>query len=238
MGRPQPRLPDLTEYGANDQQLDRRLFVQVLCFGESVPTEHLIEDLDEAPFPAVLYEQLNDPEGVALVTWNEDPAFFTEELRCWLGEMSFSAGVFQPQLSMLGRTYALGHEQNLEDWLVHKPPRTLCGEAGEWAIWYPLRRAGAFEGLADEDKARIMREHAEIGMGFAMGGHGSDVRLACHGLDVNDNDFVIGLIGPQLHPLSAMVQTMRSTEQTSRYLERLGPFVVGRRVFASDLADD
>src|SRR2546421_36097 len=54
-----------------------------------------------------------------------------------------------------------------------------------------------------------------------------DVRLACHGLDVHDNDFVIGLIGRELHPLSHLVQTMRKTAQTSQYLQTLGPFFVG-----------
>jgi chlorite dismutase len=29
-----------------------------------------------------------------------------------------------------------------------------------------------------------------------------DVRLACHGLDAGDNEFVIGLVGRELHPLS------------------------------------
>jgi len=42
---------------------------------------------------------------------------------------------------------------------------------------------------------------------------------------------VIGLIGKELYPLSALVQTMRKTQQTSLYLERLGPFFVGRAMW-------
>ena len=61
-----------------------------------------------------------------------------------------------------------------------------------------------------------------------------DIRLACHGLDKEDNDFVIGLIGKDLFPLSAIVQKMRTTQQTSLYLERLGPFLVGRVVWQSE----
>jgi chlorite dismutase len=61
-----------------------------------------------------------------------------------------------------------------------------------------------------------------------------DVRLACFGLDRDDNDFVIGLIGKELHPLSAVVQAMRNTQQTSRYLDRLGPFFVGRAIWQSE----
>jgi chlorite dismutase len=53
------------------------------------------------------------------------------------------------------------------------------------------------------------------------------VRLACHGLDVADNDFVIGLIGKELHPLSHVVGAMRKTRQTAELMEQMGPFFVG-----------
>ena len=65
-------------------------------------------------------------------------------------------------------------------------------------------------------------------MAFGAADYAHDVRLACHGLDRDDNDFVIGLIGKDLFPLSAVVQAMRKTQQTSLYLDRLGPFFVGR----------
>jgi chlorite dismutase len=70
-------------------------------------------------------------------------------------------------------------------------------------------------------------------MTFGAGDLAHDVRLACHGLDRDDNDFVIGLIGKELFPLSAVVQSMRKTQQTSLYLDRLGPFLVGRAVWPS-----
>ncbi len=47
----------------------------------------------------------------------------------------------------------------------------------------------------------------------------------------DDNDFVIGILGAELFPLSAVVQRMRKTRQTSRYLSRLGPFFVGRALW-------
>ncbi len=70
-------------------------------------------------------------------------------------------------------------------------------------------------------------EHGGVGMAFGRAGLGYDIRLACHGLDKLDNDFVVGLLGPELHPLSTIVQRMRKTRQTSLHLERLGPFFVG-----------
>jgi chlorite dismutase len=78
---------------------------------------------------------------------------------------------------------------------------------------------------------QILKEHGQIGRRFGDAGAAADVRLACHGLDKNDNDFVIGLIGKELHPLSALVEAMRPTTQTSQYIEKLGPFFVGRAIW-------
>ncbi len=60
-----------------------------------------------------------------------------------------------------------------------------------------------------------------------------DIRLACHGLDKNDNDFVIGVLGRELYPCSAVIQAMRKTKQTSQYLESLGPFFIGKAIWQS-----
>ena len=51
----------------------------------------------------------------------------------------------------------------------------------------------------------------------------------------SDKD-MLGLIGKELFPLSAIVQTMRKTQQTSLYLDRLGPFFVGKALWQSALA--
>ena len=72
-------------------------------------------------------------------------------------------------------------------------------------------------------------------MSFGAGDFAHDVRLACHGLDKVDNDFVVGLVGKDLFPLSAVVQAMRKTQQTALYLDRLGPFFVGRALWQSPL---
>jgi chlorite dismutase len=87
--------------------------------------------------------------------------------------------------------------------------------------------------LPPEEQRVILAEHGAIGMSFGAADLAHDVRLACHGLDKVDNDFVIGLIGKELFPLSHIVQSMRKTQQTSLYLEHLGPFFVGRAVWQS-----
>ena len=106
----------------------------------------------------------------------------------------------------------------------------MLNDDWRWAVWYPLRRNGAFEQLQPDEQRRILAEHGAIGKAFGAADYAHDVRLACHGLDRSDNDFVIGLMGRELFPLSAVVQSMRKTQQTSLYLDRLGPFFVGRKV--------
>ena len=93
------------------------------------------------------------------------------------------------------------------------------------------RRSGAFELLEGREKGGILREHATIGRAYGVQDLAHDVRLACHGLDRNDNEFVIGLVGKDLHPLSHVVQKMRGTRQTAEYIQQMGPFFVGKAVW-------
>jgi chlorite dismutase len=176
---------------------------------------------------------VNDPTGVALLTLSETPEAFVSEYRSFLRSPPFSALVPKPELTMLGRTYAIGYEQDLEETLVERPRRRVLDPELPWAIWYPLRRSGSFEQLSKREQDTILMEHGGIGMAFGRAGLGYDIRLACHGLDRDDNDFVVGLLGPELHPLSIIVQRMRKTKQTSLHLERLGPFFVGRVAWQS-----
>ena len=80
-----------------------------------------------------------------------------------------------------------------------------------------------------------MFEHAMIGQSYAQAGYAYDIRLACFGLDQNDNEFVIGLVGPELYPLSRLIQEMRHTQQTAKYIDSLGPFFVGKVCWQSPL---
>ena len=137
---------------------------------------------------------------------------------------------------MFGRTYASGFETDLEDWLLRRPRRTALNPAWPWGIWYPLRRNGRLRpARRPRSRAAIIREHSVLGRAYGEADLAHDVRLACHGLDVHDNDFVIGLVGRELHPLSHLVQAMRKTAQTSQYLQTLGPFFVGHAIWQSPL---
>ena len=135
---------------------------------------------------------------------------------------------YRPEMTMIGRTYSSGREPDLEEWLINKPLQNVLNPDFPWAIWYPLRRNPEFYRLEHRERGKILAEHAMLGRSYAAGGHASDIRLACFGLDTNDNEFVIGLVGPELYPLSRLIQDMRQTEQTTKYIESLGPFFVGK----------
>ena len=75
-----------------------------------------------------------------------------------------------------------------------------------WAVWYPLRRIGAFNRLPRAEQGKILMEHGMLGRRYGEAGYAVDVRLECHGLDRDDNEFVIGLIGPDLFPAVAARQ--------------------------------
>ena len=221
--------------GGVQQTSDRRMFFQLLVFTGAAQTEPLVEALKSASFESVLYEDANNPNGVGLLTWSDNPEFFVGELRAFLNHR-FSSLTLRPEFTMFGRTYSLGHEPNLEDWLLDRPRRTVTMPEWNWHVWYPLRRKGEFNALPQEEQMNILRERGRIGHSFGEAGLATDMRLACFALDQNDNDFVIGLIGKELFPLSACVQAMRKTKQTASYMEKMGPFFVGKAVWQSTVA--
>jgi len=242
----EPGLPqiDTNEYGGKGpdgerQQLDRRLFMQLLVFRSPADVSAadsigaLSELLGARSIASVLYADVNDPRGIGVLTWSEDPAHFVSGVRPALAEPFARRLELRPELTMLGRTYSSGHEPRLAWWLLEKPRENVLNESYPWAVWYPLRRTGAFAKLDPKEQSSILREHAQIGFAYGKQGLAHDIRLACHGLDASDNEFVIGLVGPSLHPLSHLVQAMRKTRQTSEFIAQMGPFFVGHAVWRS-----
>ncbi|MBI3403789.1 MAG: chlorite dismutase family protein [Acidobacteria bacterium] len=230
-----PEPPDISEKGGmkdgQPQRSDQRLFMQFMALGGCADAGPLADALARAKISGVLYEDVNDPRGIGLLTFSDDPDFFLDRVRPVLNGSGFSTLIQKPEYTMLGRTYAIGYEPDLAEVLLHRPRRTVLNPLWKWGVWYPLRRSGKFAQLPADEQRVILAEHGAIGMSFGVGDYAHDIRLACHGLDKSDNDFVVGLIGKDLYPLSAIVQTMRKTQQTSLYLERLGPFFIGRAVW-------
>ena len=232
-GKPDGVTVDVAERGANGQTSNRRLFMQLQAFGGCGEPKTLAASLERSQIDAVLYADLHDPRGVAVLSFAEDPAFFVTRLREVLSSEPFAGLDRKAELTMLGRTYSSGFEPDLEDWLLHRPRRTVLNHAWPWAVWYPLRRTGAFAKLPAHEQGAILREHGTIGRAYGDADLAHDIRLACHGLDTHDNDFLIGLVGKELQPLSHLVQAMRKTAQTSEFIASLGPFFVGHAIWQS-----
>ena len=227
-------LPDMSEKGRRQGRqisLDRRLFMKFTAYRGSA--EEATRALAKSGLEGALYRDANDPYGIGIMVLADDPALFVTDLREVFNDGPFNGMDHRREFDMLGRTYAIGYEPDLEEVLFDRPRRRILDPELRWAVWYPLQRSKAFYRLSDERQREILAEHGGIGRRYGEAGLAGDVRLACHGLDRNDNDFVIGLVGRQLHPLSALVREMRATEQTSQYLDRLGPFFVGHVAWQS-----
>jgi chlorite dismutase len=229
---------DVNEYGGKKdgerQVMNRRLFMQLLVFdvpegNDADETGHdLAGVLADRKISGVIYADAMSPRGLGLLTWHEDPAHFVTAVRPLFAHGALRKVVMRPSFAMLGRTYSTGHEPDLEYVLLRRPIHNVLLEDLAWHVWYPLRRTGAFAKLDPQEQGGILREHAQIGFAYGQAELAHDIRLACHGLDANDNEFVIGLVGHALHPLSHLVQTMRKTKQTSEYIAQMGPFFVGK----------
>ncbi len=235
---------DVSEHGAprdgKPQVSSRRLFVQLVALecprspGASAVARTLNSLMDDFELTGIILDDIHDPLGLAVVVIEEDPGALTAKVRNVVGSNSLPGAIgIRHDYAMLGRTYSSGFEPDLEDWLIGRPRRTLLDPSNQFAIWYPLRRLGGFEQLEPSEKGAILREHGGIGRAYGEQNLAHDIRLACHGLDPNDNDFVIGLMGPELFPLSHVVQAMRRTRQTAEFMEKMGPFFVGRVLYRS-----
>ena len=235
-GRKRPSRPepvDLREIGApidgEPQVSDKRLFFQLHVFADCASPAPVVKALEKSNLNAVLYDDINNPTGIGVLFVTEDPTVLATEMRNLLADFQNVADLsYRPEMTMLGRTYSSGREPDLEESLINKPLKNALNPEFPWAIWYPLRRNPEFYRLEDRERGRILAEHAMLGRSYAAGGYASDIRLACFGLDTNDNGFVIGLVGSELYPLSRLIQDMRQTEQTTKYIESLGPFFVGK----------
>ncbi|MBN4074019.1 chlorite dismutase family protein [bacterium AH-315-E10] len=230
-------IPDLREKGGDKdgvpQFCDDRLFMQLLVFDDCDNQDTLKSALAEQDFQAVLYQHVNNPNKVGLLTFSKEVDFFIETIQPFLRESAFNSLCIDDEFTMFGRTYSMGYEADLNHALFDRQIATALNAKWPWAVWYPLRRSGEFESLDPTEQRNALMEHGMIGRSYAAGDLAHDIRLDCRGLDMNDNDFVIGLTGKDLFPLSKLVQSMRQTIQTSQYLENLGPFFVGKAIYQS-----
>lgn len=232
---------DLSEKGRRGKDvitLDRRLFMKFTAFTDVKGLDKATKRLKASGLTAAVYADINDPYGIGVMVASEDESDFVTTLRDVFNSEPFDDFQYKPEFDMFGRSYSIGYEPDLEDTLIKRPLSKLSDPRNQWVVWYPLQRAKGFYVLPEERQKSILGEHGTLAKRYGAGGHATDIRLACHGLDRDDNDFVVGLLGPRLHPLSAVVQEMRRTEQTSQYLDRLGPFFIGKVIWQSQPSND
>src|SRR5690606_7311227 len=90
------------------QAMNRRLFMQLIayeCEGGLDPVRAigtLGNALDERDARAVIYADVNNPRGLALLSWSEDPVDFVTKVRPVFAQPGLSGLRSLPALSMLG----------------------------------------------------------------------------------------------------------------------------------------
>ncbi len=218
--------------------LDRRLFMQFMALG-NCPNVSAVTDMLTAENPqATLYQDLHDPTGLGLLLFSENADYLLDTINSLFSQPALADCHVKPEYTMLGRTYSIGYESDLEEVLIRRPVTRVCNPDLPWSIWYPVRRSGEFERESADQQKKMLMEHGGIGHAFGKAGYATDIRLAAHGLNKEDNDFIVGLLGKDLFPLSALVQRMRRTRQTSEFIKNMGPFFIGRVVWQTSAERD
>ena len=127
-GRARMAPPDLSEKGGlkdgAPQRSDVRLFMQLLCFGGCGDVVGVAQALSVIGIETVVYEDLNDPTGIGILTVSEDPNAFIDIAAPAIRRVTDGLSP-KPEFSMFGRTYALGYEPDLQDTLTGRPRRTV-----------------------------------------------------------------------------------------------------------------
>src|SRR5687768_4045195 len=169
-GRGRIEAPDLSEKGGLKegvpQRSDDRLFMQLLAFGQCDDAAAVARQLEGAGIEGVVYEDLNDPRGIGVLSLDRSPDVFVERVRPELKKGACGGMTLKPEFTMFGRTYPLGYEPDLNETLIERPRRTALNASWPWAIWYPLRRSGRFAQLPEQEQRAILAEHGTIGMAF------------------------------------------------------------------------
>ena len=224
---------DLSEKGRGSTgiqlSLDKRLFMQFMAFHGQ--RDVMIKQLKAKSIQAVVYQDVNDASSFGVMVYCQNPSYIIDKFQPLLNTLAASSLTQNHDFTMLGRTYSIGYENDLEDVLIQRPVSRICNPETPWAVYYPVRRNGSFEQQPKSEQRKMLMEHGGIGHAFGKAGFATDIRLAGHGLNKDDNDFIIGLLGKELFPLSALVQRMRRTRQTAEFIDHMGPFFIGRAVW-------
>src|SRR4029077_5404856 len=87
------------------QRSDARLFMQLMAFGGCTDAAALGQHLAGKGREGVVYEDANDPRGVAVLTLTQTPEAFVERVRPALNSGPGAALVLKPEYTMMGGPY-------------------------------------------------------------------------------------------------------------------------------------
>ena len=93
---------DVREHGANEKTLNERLFFQLLAFGDCGNFEAIVKLQHRSKIEAVIYQDINDSKGIAVLVMNKDHDYFDTEWREILNSSEFNKLSSKPELTMLG----------------------------------------------------------------------------------------------------------------------------------------
>src|SRR3954468_2658143 len=112
---PREHQVDVNERGSDKNgapvTMNRRLVMQLLGFeggDPSRPLPRLSGALREQGVPSVVYEDVNHPRGLALLTFSEQPLDFATGVLPYVVGSALAGLRPRPELSMLGHTYSTG----------------------------------------------------------------------------------------------------------------------------------
>ena len=105
--QPESEVIDLNEKGRQPDgtviSSDRRLFVQLYAFTGCPDLDEVVAACANTKINGVIYADLNDPQGFALVTFSENPDYFIDTIRPLLNLAPFTSLTAKPEFTMLGR---------------------------------------------------------------------------------------------------------------------------------------
>lgn len=207
---------------------DTSVFLQLMVFTDCTDFKPLASQLRRLQFPAFLYKDLSDPQGVGLVTLCEKPEHIVSQVRDLLSSRLFRVLMLRHELTMTGRTFA---EEDADT----GPAAVLANEEWPWAIWYSVRGTTELSVLdprlqgAVFDRMVDTAGHDDADLGRIL--------LKSHGLDQGGNEYVHGLHGRSLAGLSAIIEATGRSPLHAELVASSGPFFVGRLIGEADAVD-
>ena len=88
--------------------------MQLLAFGGCDDAAAVARHLERPGVEGVVYEDVNDPRGIAVLALARTPETFVEPCGPRSTPDRAPSLTLKPEYTMLGRTYALGYEPDLE----------------------------------------------------------------------------------------------------------------------------